>query len=103
AWEGIAQREAAGGPSGEESVIGGRRSVEKPVAGPGFEVGHFHRRIDTTWRRTSYSDLVRGSEAVTVTSEPAAGGRADEVEIAVVAAPGSGADLTSPLAALPSG
>lgn len=103
AWAVFAQWEAAGGPSVEESVIGARSSLEKPVPVPGFEVRHFHRRIDTTWRRTSYSDLVRGSEAVTVTSEPAAGGRADEVEIAVVAAPGSGADLTSPLAALPSG
>lgn len=74
----FAQWEAAGGPSVEESVIGARSSLEKPVPVPGFEVRHFHRRIDTTWRRTSYSDLVRGSEAVTVTSEPAAGGRADE-------------------------
>ncbi|WP_321969719.1 3'-5' exonuclease, partial [Mycobacterium tuberculosis] len=69
AWAVFAQWEAAGGPSVEESVIGARSSLEKPVPVPGFEVRHFHRRIDTTWRRTSYSDLVRGSEAVTVTRE----------------------------------
>ena len=100
------QWEAAGGPSVEDSVIASPAAVEKPPAASGLEVRHFHRAVDTTWRRTSYSALVRGFEevaAIRVTSEPEVGVRDDEVEAVVVTAPASGHELTSPLAAMPAG
>ena len=31
---------------------------------------HFHRSIDTAWRRTSYSGLIRAAESTPVSSEP---------------------------------
>ncbi|BBX74907.1 exodeoxyribonuclease V subunit beta [Mycobacterium shinjukuense] len=107
AWAVFQRWQAAGGPSVEESVIAGPAVLETPSPVTGLQVRHFHRRIDTRWRRTSYSALVRGSEmagsTAGVTSEPEAGARDDEVETAVVAPPGCGADLVSPLAAMPSG
>jgi exodeoxyribonuclease V beta subunit len=66
-------------------------------------VRHFHRAIDTTWRRTSYSALIRGAEPVGVESEPEVSARDDEVEGVVITAPSSGLGLVSPLAAMPSG
>jgi exodeoxyribonuclease V beta subunit len=95
--------EAAGGPSVEESVIASPASMEKHSRASGLEVRHFHRAIDSTWRRTSYSALVRSAEAVRVSSEPEVGVRDDEVEAVVVTAPASGYDVPSPLAAMPAG
>ena len=73
AWAVFARWEAAGGPAVEESVIAARVRGRKTRWPPsGLAVRHFHRAIDTAWRRTSYSALVRGAEAVArvSTSEP---------------------------------
>jgi exodeoxyribonuclease V beta subunit len=103
AWAVFKQWEVGGGPSVEESVIAAPVAVKKLSQADGLEVRHFHRAIDTTWRRTSYSALVRGAEAVRVTSEPEVGVRDDEVEAVVVTAPASGQSVPSPLAAMPAG
>jgi exodeoxyribonuclease V beta subunit len=107
AWAVFAQWQAAGGPSVEESVIVPPVALVKDSSADILEVRHFHRWIDTRWRRTSYSALVRDAEgvaAVSVASEPEVDVRDDEVEAIVVAEPSTaGADLGSPLAAMPSG
>jgi exodeoxyribonuclease V beta subunit len=74
-------------------------------------VRHFHRSIDTTWRRTSYSALVRFAEESAgsgVSSEPEVTPRDDEVDdVMVLAEPadraGGAADVASPMAELPRG
>ncbi|MEB3983556.1 exodeoxyribonuclease V subunit beta [Mycobacterium sp. 663a-19] len=106
AWALFGRWQDAGGPAVEESRIAAptARPAAPPV--PHFEVRHFHRAIDTGWRRTSYSALVRGGEtarALGTDSEPEAGVRDDEVEGVVVTAPGVGHDVESPLSAMPAG
>ncbi|HUH68679.1 MAG TPA: exodeoxyribonuclease V subunit beta [Mycobacterium sp.] len=106
AWATFKRWEAAGGPSVEESVIASPAELEKPSPAAGLAVRHFHRAIDTSWRRTSYSALVRGANevaAVGVASEPEVDARDDEVEAVVVTAPAPGHEVTSPLAAMPAG
>jgi exodeoxyribonuclease V beta subunit len=74
--------EAAGGPVVEESAV-----VAAPEAAPGeppsgLGVRRFTRRIDTAWRRTSYSGLIRAAaEAPGVASEPEVEVLDDEVVI----------------------
>ena len=110
AWAVFKEWEAASGPSVEESVVVSPATVQPPSAPTGFEVRHFHRAIDTRWRRTSYSALVRGSETVGVPggvpvgveSEPEVGTRDDEVE-AVVTTPSPDLEMVSPLAGMPAG
>ncbi len=53
--------ETVGGPVLEESVIAPPADVELPPAPEGLDVRHFHRHIDASWRRTSYSGLIRAS------------------------------------------
>ncbi|HYB82685.1 MAG TPA: exodeoxyribonuclease V subunit beta [Mycobacterium sp.] len=106
AWAVFKRWEAAGGPSVEESAVVAPVVVEKPAPPGGLAVRHFHRTIDTSWRRTSYSALVRGAEAVRVASEPEIGVRDDEVDAVIVTAPAGGHDskhLASPLAGMPAG
>ncbi|BBZ49525.1 exodeoxyribonuclease V subunit beta [Mycobacterium heidelbergense] len=105
AWAVFKRWEAVGGPSVEESVIATPPAGHAPEPPPDFAVRHFHRTIDTSWRRTSYSALVRGAEevAVRVISEPEVGVRDDEVEAVVVAAPAPEHSVASPLAAMPAG
>lgn len=106
AWEVFARWQAAGGPCVEESTVVSPTAIETASPADGLAVRHFHRQIDTRWRRTSYSALVRATGGVApsgVTSEPDVDVRDDEVPAVVVAQPGSGAELTSPLAAMPSG
>ena len=57
AWENV------GGPVLEESVIAPSTEVELPPTPSGLDVRHFHRRIDASWRRTSYSGLIRAAES----------------------------------------
>jgi exodeoxyribonuclease V beta subunit len=102
AWALFKRWEAAGGPSVEESVVAAPAAAETLKPSTGFEVRHFHRTIDTKWRRTSYSALVHGVEAVAVQSEPEVRTRDDEVE-AVVTTPGPGFEVASPMAGLPAG
>lgn len=101
--------QAVGGPVVEESVIGPPTpAVPREVPGE-LAVRHFHRHIDTGWRRTSYSALIRGAdEARTdagVHSEPEAHTRDDESEDVTVlqAAADTGVELRSPMADLPGG
>ncbi|GBE66757.1 RecBCD enzyme subunit RecB [Mycobacterium sp. MFM001] len=103
AWAVFKQWEAAGGPSVEESVIVTPSAAPGAPPIPHFEVRHFHRAIDTAWRRTSYSALVRGAEPIGVESEPEVGTRDDEVESVVLTPPSPGLDVVSPLAGKPAG
>lgn len=96
--------EAAGGPVVEEALIA--PIVEIPAQAPPGDIAvrHFHRGIDTAWRRTSYSGLVRAAqESVGVSSEPEVVELDDEVPDIVLATPMAGADVPSPMADLPMG
>ena len=103
-----------GGPVLEESVIAPPVKVQLLSPADDLTVRHFHRNIDTLWRRTSYSGLIRAAETGAphgVSSEPEVAELDDEVgpEIDAGAAlspvrPGPDrADLTSPMADLPKG
>lgn len=96
---------AEGGPTVEQSVIAPAAPVPAAAVPTGLGVRHFHRGIDLGWRRTSYSALIRVSDAPGVTSEPEAGGKEDEPEEIPVAAPSTvqGADVVSPMDELPGG
>jgi exodeoxyribonuclease V beta subunit len=99
--------QAAGGPVVEESVIAAVPAMPPPEAPKGLAVRTFDRRVDTAWRRTSYSALVRAGEEkpAGVISEPEITTKDDEVED-VPAGPSeipAGADLPSPMADLPGG
>ena len=104
AWTVFKRWESAGGPAVEDSVIevAPTGSTEPPLEH--FDVRHFHPSIDATWRRTSYSALIRGAEDAGVTSEPEVSARDDETEVVAVAeVPVVGADMRSPMAELPGG
>ncbi|WP_319428518.1 exodeoxyribonuclease V subunit beta [Mycobacterium sp. RTGN5] len=95
--------ETVGGPVLEESIIAPAAELAGPDPREGLGVRHFHRSIDTTWRRTSYSGLIRAAENTGVGSEPEVGQLDDEVADVAVTAPPAGADLPSPMADLPTG
>ncbi|MDA2892025.1 exodeoxyribonuclease V subunit beta [Mycolicibacterium sp. BiH015] len=60
-----------GGPVLEESIVAPLADIELPPPPDEVRARHFHRRIDVSWRRTSYSGLVRAAEAAPgVSSEP---------------------------------
>ncbi|KAA8960268.1 exodeoxyribonuclease V subunit beta [Mycobacterium sp.] len=106
AWALFKRWEAAGGPSVEESVIAPPVTVQPRLPPTDFAVRHFHRHIDTRWRRTSYSALVGGDTSAGapagVHSEPETGIRDDEAET-VVTAERPDLEPVSPMATLPSG
>ncbi|KUI44962.1 exodeoxyribonuclease V subunit beta [Mycobacterium sp. IS-1590] len=95
--------EAFGGPAIEESVPRPRRA--RPVPHDPAEVAarHFHRTIDTAWRRTSYSGLIRAVEAMPVSSEPEVAELDDEVAEIPLTTQVADADVPSPMAELPTG
>ena len=98
--------EAAGGPVLEQSEIGPIPPVPAAELPEGLAARHFHRPIDTSWRRTSYSGLLRAADEavqVGVSSEPEVDGLDDESTDLAVVAPAQGADVPSPMAALPTG
>jgi len=95
--------EAAGGPVIEESVVAPSAAVTGDAEDVDFEVRHFHRAIDTAWRRTSYSGLIRVTETSGVSSEPEVVELDDEVAEIPLVARASGPDLASPMADLPTG
>lgn len=99
AWESV------GGPVIEESVVVAAPAVTNPALSTDLTARHFHRSIDTTWRRTSYSGLIRNAETTGVSSEPEVVVLDDEVgEIPLIAAPAVvGADVVSPMSDLPGG
>jgi exodeoxyribonuclease V beta subunit len=96
-----------GGPSPEVAVISGETpSVEaQPVGDLGARV--FERDVDTEWRRTSYSGLIRVQEQpVGVSSEPEVEPKDDEFQGEEDVAPVEGSrepGMPSPMADLPSG
>lgn len=98
--------ESAGGPVLEESVIGAFTAVPPAPMREDLSVRHFHRAIDTAWRRTSYSGLLRAAESSGVSSEPEVAELTDEpaeTDNVVIVAPAQGADVPSPMASLPTG
>ncbi|MEZ0339929.1 exodeoxyribonuclease V subunit beta [Mycobacterium sp. pV006] len=96
-----------GGPVLEESVIAPPAAVDPPALPDGLRTRHFHRHIDTTWRRTSYSGLLRASEASAqpgVSSEPEIVELDDEtVDVPLTELAGADATVPSPMADLPMG
>lgn len=101
--------EADGGPVVEDSVIQ-QVSAPPPVAVPkDLDVREFHRGIDTRWRRTSYSGLIRAASTDAaepgVSSEPEVAGKDDEVSEIPVENAGAvpGLAVISPMAELPGG
>ncbi|GAB3652447.1 exodeoxyribonuclease V subunit beta [Nocardioides korecus] len=98
----------------EASVL--RRAAPVPPRGapPALSVRRFDREVDTEWRRTSYSGLIRAEEqrsTAGVDSEPEVEGTVDEVagpedDVAAVVAPPTPdrvGDLPSPMDGLPAG
>jgi exodeoxyribonuclease V beta subunit len=95
--------EAAGGPVIEESVVAPAPSLAAEPTPERLGNRHFHRGIDTGWRRTSYSGLIRAAQTSGVGSEPEIGELDDEVgDIPLVSAV-AGPEVPSPMADLPAG
>jgi exodeoxyribonuclease V beta subunit len=95
--------ESAGGPVIEASVVAAAPPVPPKPEPSDLEMRHFHRSIDTGWRRTSYSGLIRVAEAVGVTSEPEVTELDDETGDISLIENASGPAVPSPMAALPRG
>lgn len=96
--------EAAGGPVVEVADIAPIAELPAEPPRDDLAVRHFHRGIDTTWRRTSYSGLVRAAEETAgVGSEPEVVELDDEVADLTVVTPAAGAGVASPMAGLPMG
>jgi exodeoxyribonuclease V beta subunit len=107
--------EAAGGPVIEDSSVA-QVTIAPRSEPPGrLDVRHFHRAIDTTWRRTSYSALIRDTQVTSdfgVGSEPEMTARDDETDDAVAVTPdgpagigdvANGDEIASPMSDLPAG
>ncbi|BBX18624.1 exodeoxyribonuclease V subunit beta [Mycolicibacterium duvalii] len=97
-----------GGPVLEESVVAQPAAVPPSPLPEGLGARHFHRHIDTAWRRTSYSGLLRASESsetgAGVASEPEVVELDDETaEIALTESADADARVPSPMAELPMG
>ncbi|OBK30939.1 exodeoxyribonuclease V subunit beta [Mycobacterium asiaticum] len=110
AWARLREWEEAGGPVVEESVIASAPPLVATRPPSDLGTRHFHRVIDTAWRRTSYSGLIRVLEesgGTGVSSEPETTDLDDEVgDIPLaepVAAPNMRAQVPSPMADLPTG
>jgi exodeoxyribonuclease V beta subunit len=95
--------EAAGGPVIEDSVVAPAPSLPPAPVPRHLDSRHFHRGIDTAWRRTSYSGLIRGAQTSGVSSEPDVAELDDEVGDIPLAFPVTGPDVPSPMADLPAG
>jgi exodeoxyribonuclease V beta subunit len=95
--------EAAGGPVIEMSVVADAPPAPVNSKPSDLEMRHFHRSIDTGWRRTSYSGLVRVAEAAGVTSEPEITELDDEAGDISLTENASGPSVVSPMADLPRG
>lgn len=93
-----------GGPVVEEAAPADIAPVIADTPPKNLHARHFHRTIDTRWRRTSYSGLVRSAqESVGVGSEPETIELDDEVaDIPLLVNP-AGQEVASPMADLPSG
>lgn len=93
------------GPVLEDSIIAPATEVELPPAPSNLAVRHFHRQIDPSWRRTSYSGLIRAAESAGVSSEPEVIELDDEVADIAVTEPADAAAtaVPAPMADLPMG
>ena len=87
----------------EEASIADAVTPPRPTPSSDLGARHFHRAIDTTWRRTSYSALIRAAETPGVASEPEVTELDDEVGDVPLAAAPAGAGVPSPMADLPTG
>ena len=88
----------------EESVIAGSAAFTAEAIPANLGARHFHRGIDTTWRRTSYSGLLRAAQQPAgVSSEPEVVELDDEVADIALTSPAAGADVPSPMGDLPTG
>ncbi|MBV8348628.1 MAG: exodeoxyribonuclease V subunit beta, partial [Mycolicibacterium sp.] len=97
--------EAAGGPVVEDSVVAEAPEV-RPIETPeGLGVRRFDRPIDTAWRRTSYSGLIRSVDLPGVSSEAEVTALDDETADIAVEQVGAaaGSEVVSPMSDLPSG
>jgi exodeoxyribonuclease V beta subunit len=103
AMDRLREWEAAGGPVIEESVAAASPAVPAEPVPPNLDNRHFHRGIDTGWRRTSYSGLIRVAESTGVSSEPEVTELDDEVGDIPLTQAASGPDVPSPMADLPTG
>ena len=61
--------EAAGGPVIENSIVRPMPAFPHEAPPGDLDARHFHRSIDTSWRRTSYSGLIRAAEAARISPE----------------------------------
>jgi exodeoxyribonuclease V beta subunit len=95
--------EAVGGPVLEQSVLTPTPALPAEPVPPNLDARHFHRSIDTTWRRTSYSGLIRVAETSGVSSEPEVVALDDEVGDLPLLQPSTGPHVPSPMADLPKG
>ena len=95
--------EAAGGPVIEESLVAPAPSLAAESTPERLGNRHFHRGIDTGWRRTSYSGLIRAAQTSGVGSEPEIGELDDEVGDIPLLSAVAGPDVPSPMADLPAG
>ncbi|MDT5323118.1 MAG: exodeoxyribonuclease beta subunit, partial [Mycobacterium sp.] len=95
--------EAVGGPVLEQSVLTPTPALPAEPVPPNLDARHFHRSIDTTWRRTSYSGLIRVAETSGVGSEPEVVALDDEVGDLSLLQPSTGPHVPSPMADLPKG
>ena len=96
--------ERAGGPVIEraEPVTPAPPTVSTPPRD--LDVRHFHRAIDTHWRRTSYSALIRVAEDRPIGSEPESALLDDEsADLLTAPASAVNGDLPSPMSDLPAG
>jgi exodeoxyribonuclease V beta subunit len=104
-----------GGPSPEESVVSTETPAPAPEVTGDLAARVFDREVDTEWRRTSYSGLIRVQEQPAgVTSEPepdhwdpteSDAGGPNEIEASLLARPPDPGPpgVPSPMADLPSG
>lgn len=95
--------ESAGGLVIEESVARPVPALPAAQTPDDLKARHFHRSIDTAWRRTSYSGLIRAAEVTPVSSEPEVIELDDEVAEIPLTTSAVGADVPSPMADLPMG
>jgi exodeoxyribonuclease V beta subunit len=98
--------EAVGGPVIERSTVAVAPSLPSGQVPANLDSRHFHRSIDTGWRRTSYSGLIRVAEtsgSTGVSSEPEVTELDDEVGDIPLGQSVSGPELASPMADLPMG
>ncbi|HEY2167241.1 MAG TPA: 3'-5' exonuclease, partial [Jatrophihabitantaceae bacterium] len=95
--------EAAGGPVIEDSVARPVPALPRQRPPAELDARPFRRAIDTSWRRTSYSGLIRAADAAPVSSEPEAVELDDEVAEIPLLSPAVDDGVPSPMADLPTG